>query len=124
MLTQCIINRNKLAVYALIKANVDVNLVNERGVYPLTVAAHIGTIEILQFLVATGAQVNGLNHGSGSTALLSAAHHGHSDAVKLLLTHGAKSNTPNKKGTTALMRASQEGHLPFANDYWRRRVRT
>lgn len=40
-----------------------------------------------------------------------AAHFGHLDAVNLLLAHRANADFANQKGTTALMRACQEGHV-------------
>lgn len=40
-----------------------------------------------------------------------AAHFGHADAVSLLLRSKAMADFANLKGTTALMRASQEGHV-------------
>ena len=47
---------------------------------------------------------------SRETALMWAAHFGHTDVVKLLLDHGAKVNVKMASGETALMRAASRGH--------------
>lgn len=57
-----------------------------------------------KFLVEHGA-----NEESKNMSLIPAAHFGHLSVVKLLLEHGADLNYANKKGTTPLMRAAQEG---------------
>jgi ankyrin repeat protein len=46
----------------------------------------------------------------GSTALIQACHFGKLEVVKELIKHGASIEQSNYKNTTALMRASQEGH--------------
>jgi hypothetical protein len=69
LLTQCIKAQNIMAVFSLVQANADINLINKRGVFPLTVAAHKGTVAIMQLLIDAGAEVNAINT-SGSTALI------------------------------------------------------
>ncbi len=51
----------------------------------------------------------GTSEDSKNSSLIPAAHFGHLPVVKLLLDSGANENFSNKKGTTALMRAAQEG---------------
>ena len=46
----------------------------------------------------------------GTSALMSAAAHGHIDVVDALMAAGAAVNGTNKAGTTALMMASEWGH--------------
>eukprot|EP01034_Spumella_vulgaris_P029886 gene29886-37014_t len=59
-----------------------------------------------------GADVNATNDLIPcSTALFAAAHHGHLEAVKLLIQHKAHPDIPNKNGTSAFMHACQGGHL-------------
>lgn len=69
MLTQCIKFQNQDAVLALLRANADVNLINKRGVFPLTVGAHKGNVAIMELLIEAGAEVNAINT-SGSTAII------------------------------------------------------
>lgn len=113
ILTHAVKTQNIVAVLSLIKAGIDANVPNKKGVTPISAAAHKGNIVIMQALIDANAAVNALNT-SGSTALIQASHFGHADAVRLLLRHNASSDFANLKGTTALMRASQEGHVPIS----------
>lgn len=113
VLTFAVRNQNFAAVYELIKAGVDTNIQNRKGVTPISAAAHKGNTLIIEALIDAGASVNALNQ-SGSTALIQAAHFGHVEAVRVLLIHHASSDFANLKGTTALMRASQEGHVAIS----------
>eukprot|EP00607_Mallomonas_marina_P007855 CAMPEP_0182420398 /NCGR_PEP_ID=MMETSP1167-20130531/5168_1 /TAXON_ID=2988 /ORGANISM="Mallomonas Sp, Strain CCMP3275" /LENGTH=639 /DNA_ID=CAMNT_0024596285 /DNA_START=114 /DNA_END=2033 /DNA_ORIENTATION=- len=113
VLTYAVRNQNAAAVSELIKAGVDTNIPNKKGVTPISAAAHKGNTSIIQALIEAGASVNALNT-SGSTALIQASHFGHVEAVRLLLANNASSDFANLKGTTALMRASQEGHVPIS----------
>ncbi|MDE1152610.1 MAG: ankyrin repeat domain-containing protein [Micavibrio sp.] len=48
--------------------------------------------------------------GAHQTALIAAAERGHTDAVRLLLKHGADVNAQHDRGWTALMHAAWAGH--------------
>lgn len=52
---------------------------------------------------------HGANDESKNMSLIPAAHFGHLPVVQGLLKAGADQNYSNKKGTTPLMRAAQEG---------------
>lgn len=70
----------------------------------MLLAAQKGLEDMTKFLVQHGA-----NEESKNMALIPASHFGHLSAVQLLLEFGANQNYSNKKGTTPLMRAAQEG---------------
>lgn len=113
LLTHAIRQQNIKAVLGLLVAGADSNLLNRKGVTPISVAAHKGKVEIILALIEFGSNVNALN-ATGSTALIQASHFGNLEAVRLLLKHNALSDFANLKGTTALMRASQEGHVEIS----------
>ena len=69
ILTHVVKNQNIKAVAALVKAGVDLNQFNRKGITPISAAAHKGNIDIMQLLIEGGALVNALNN-SGSTALI------------------------------------------------------
>ena len=98
------------AARGLLSAGINPNVPNQKGVTPISAAAHKGSTTIIQLLVDAGASVNAIN-STGSTALIQASHFGHLNAVKLLLKYGSIADFANSKGTTALMRASQEGYV-------------
>ena len=54
---------------SLIRSGSDPNLINRKGVTPISVAAHRGNVKIIQTLISVNANVNSLNT-SGSTALI------------------------------------------------------
>lgn len=112
-LTNAIRQQNADAVDVLIQSGADPNLLNRKGVTPISVAAHKGNIRIMNCLIYAGSNVNALN-SSGSTALIQASHFGNLESVKLLLQCSATADFANLKGTTALMRASQEGHVEIS----------
>lgn len=103
-------NLNVAAVIGLLAAGINPNTPTQKGVTPISAAAHKGNTVIIEKLVDAGASVNAIN-STGSTALIQASHFGHLDAVKVLLKHGGIADFANSKGTTALMRASQEGYV-------------
>jgi hypothetical protein len=60
----------------------------------LYIAARNGHVEICEYLINKGIEVNELQK-TGSTALHGAAYYGHFQVVKLLLNYGAKTNIKN-----------------------------
>ncbi len=63
---------------------------------PLDVAAEVGAdLQILQFLVSEGFEIDGRN-ASGGSPLMYATLHAHADAVKFLCEHGADYRKPVK----------------------------
>ncbi len=76
----------------------------------LVVAAHKGCGEIVQELIAAGAEVN---RGFDERPLHTAAEEGHLEVVRLLLDTGADVEGYEEDYWTALMAASEAGHLPI-----------
>ena len=61
--------QNIEAVASLLRAGVDPNVSNKKGVTAISAAAHKGNTDIIQKLITAGSSVNALN-SSGSTALI------------------------------------------------------
>ena len=68
-----------------------------------------GHAEVVQYLLAHGAEVNQVNPSSGIFALIVAAHRGHAEVVKILLAHGAY-RSMSAQGFTPMRAAQLMGH--------------
>ena len=80
----------------------------------LTTAAKNGNKEIVELLIANGADVNEKN-GSGETALMYAASAGHKEIVELLLSKNADINAKTELGATAMRLANGSNHKDVAD---------
>lgn len=78
---------------------------------PMMIAAYFGHMDIVEFLLNKGADVNAADD-EGWTALILAALRGKIDAVKILIDHGANIDAKNIKGVTSLMWASGSSVYP------------
>lgn len=89
-----------------------VDVENAKRTTPLIIAAQKGNTTLVRELLVRGANIAAAT-STGLTAVLQAAHFGKTDVLKLLLqscnTHLIECANYNQ--TTALMRASQEGHV-------------
>jgi ankyrin repeat protein len=74
-------------------------------------AAATSSLELINVLLAAGADVNLKDSTFGATALMRAAHsdYAETERVKLLLDHGADINIRDNKGDTALRIAKRKG---------------
>ena len=70
-----------------------------------------GNLEIVQYLVENGANINAKDDDKGRTALMFASRDGHLEVVKYLVESGANINAKTDEGWTALMSASRPRHL-------------
>lgn len=95
-------------VKTLLAAHPKVNARNARGETALMFAAFGGHLEVVQLLLASGAEAN---PASGWTPLIYGAAGNRLDVARLLLKSGAQVNARSASGTTALMMAAREGHL-------------
>jgi ankyrin repeat protein len=88
---------------ALLAAGADVNAKDDIEDSPYLYAGAEGRIEILKLTLAR-ADLKSLNR-YGGTALIPAAHHGHPEAVRILLGTAIDKDHVNKLGWTALLEA-------------------
>ena len=73
----------------------------------------MGYQEIVKILIENGADVNITDVGSreGNTALIIASMEGRVEIVTILIENGALINITDEGGASALMWASEQGHL-------------
>ncbi len=94
-----------LGVSPLINANAK----NTQGLTALHWAAFRGFSDIVELLLAKGADPN-IKGGPGVTPLMQAAMNGHATVCSLLVAKGANINEPDNEGLTALHKAASDGH--------------
>jgi len=104
---------NLQAVKELIENNPQlISAVDQGGYTVLHKAAYNNHIDIAEYLLSKGADINATS-GSGSTPLHGAAFHGHPDMVRFLLDRGASIDIVNAGGYTPLLSAgaSDQGEI-------------
>jgi ankyrin repeat protein len=99
-------NLAKLKV--LLQGNPDLVSCGCDGGTQLIVAAEVGRTDVVEFLLAAGADINGRDN-ERETALDDAVVHHHKNVVKQLLDGGAEVNTRDVDDNTPLMYAAQWG---------------
>ena len=90
-----------------------VNAKDRQGYTPLYWASEFGHKNIVELLIAEGADVNAVNGGRfvEQTALHIAVSYGHHDIVQILLANGADVNAKSYNGRTALDMVIRKGHV-------------
>jgi uncharacterized protein len=88
--------------------------VNQSGWTPLMYAAYEGRADMVELLLARGAEVNARSPNL-STPLMLAARNGHMEAVRLLLKAGAETELKNDQGYTAEAWANNAGNTDAAD---------
>ena len=97
-------------VQTLIKAGINVNGIGSKGFTPLMMAASENNVEVVEYLLAKGADVNQVS--GGWTALIEAADEGSLESMEVLLREGAKVNYyAGHSSPTAITMAASEGYL-------------
>jgi len=88
----------------------------KQGFTPLYWASEHGHKNVVELLIAEGADVNAVNGGRfmEQTALHIAVSYGHDDIVEILLANGADVNARTYSGKTALEMAAKKGHVKIA----------
>jgi ankyrin repeat protein len=97
------------AVKALLKTGADVNAAQGDGMTALHWAAMQGDQDLVQMLLAAGANVRATTRLGGYTALHLASQGGHSQVAAALLAAGANPNLATATGATAAMLAAKAG---------------
>src|SRR5437879_10311512 len=89
-------------VKTLLDQRADVNSRNAVGAAPIHEAAWNGNVELIDLLLARGADVNLRHADGGSTPLHYAVITNHVEAVRTLLKHGADLQAEYRSGATPL----------------------
>jgi 26S proteasome non-ATPase regulatory subunit 10 len=93
---------NIKAVKQHLAAGTDVDAKDMNGETPLNWATYNGHKEIVELLIAAGADMNVKDHVWGYTPLHRAAFSGHKEIAELLIANGADVNATDKYGETPL----------------------
>ncbi|MGF7178408.1 ankyrin repeat domain-containing protein [Azospirillum doebereinerae] len=110
-LEQAILAADLAAVADLIRSGADVNRRGLDGLTPLMMASGFGQAQVVELLLAAGADVLAVEPRMGATALHKAAQSGNTDTIGLLLAHGAFVDQQSPVlGNTALMDAVLHKH--------------
>ena len=96
---------------SLLTEGANVEAQSHDGIAPLFVACYLGHADVVERLLAGGANIETHSMGGGTTPLSIACEEGHLDVVEMLMAAGAQIDAPNKDGTTALFVACQEGYV-------------
>lgn len=102
-----------MSVHKYLSVGFDVNFMDDVGQTLLNWAAAFGTLEMVEYLLEHGADVN---RGLKSSSLHYAACFGRPNIVKLLLQYGADPDLRDEDGHTPLEKAQERG------DEWHRQV--
>ncbi len=89
-------------VMLLIENGADKFDFDDEGVSILDMAVTYNNIEMLEYLLHEGADINQTQRRSGFTALMAAACYGRVEIARILLAHGAKQETHDNKGFRAV----------------------
>lgn len=98
-------------VQQLLADGVSVDAADASGDRPLIMAAYLGHIEVLELLLAAGADLTVVDPGMRATALHAAAYAGRTEAAGVLIDHGIAINQQGPvNGYTALHDAVWQNH--------------
>jgi ankyrin repeat protein len=98
----------------LIRAGANARAVNRFGMRPISLACTNGSAAMIELLLKAGEDANVVVTPDGDTALMMAARTGKTDAIRVLLDHGALVNGTNPRGQTPLMWAVSEKNAAAA----------
>ena len=89
-------------IMLLIQSGADIFDFDNEGVSIFDMAITYNNIEIVNYLIEQGKDVNKTTRKSGFTALMGAACYGRVEITKILLEHGADKNIKDSKGFSAV----------------------
>lgn len=92
-------------VRALARAGANMNALDNNAYDIVTIAAVANNVELVELALSLGASARNITSPYDGTALIAAAHLGHHQVVKLLISGGAPLNHVNNLGWTALIEA-------------------
>ncbi|MBI9075749.1 MAG: ankyrin repeat domain-containing protein [Desulfatibacillum sp.] len=110
-----VFSKNFQIIEKLLDAGADPNLKDDLNQAPLYFAAHQGQVDMVKMLLEHGADVHNRGGELEHDALMAASIQGHYEIAKMLMEKDAKFHIPDKQGMTALMFASQLGHMDIVN---------
>lgn len=102
---------NELVIFLVVNKKVDVNKKNiEETLFPLQVAAECNNVELIEFFLSNGAEINATNK-HGTTALHSACNWRNKKSISLLMQKGADISMEDDEGFTpfSLIRPGRRG---------------
>lgn len=97
---------DRVAAEKFLAQGVQINTKNEAGLTPLHLAAWHGRTEVMELLLACGANIHAKCREAGMTPLHYAAAFGQKEAAELLIANGAEVDAKNKRGGTPLGNAA------------------
>jgi len=86
----------------LIESGADIFDFDEEGVSILDMAITYDNLEMVNYLIENGMNVNQTNRRSGFTSLMAAACYGRVEIAKVLLANGVDQNAKDSKGFSAI----------------------
>ncbi len=89
-------------IMLLIESGADVFEFDDEGVSVFDMAVTYGNIEVFNYLLEQGININATTRRSGFTPLMAAVCYGRVDIVKILITKGAKQDVKDLKGFRAV----------------------
>ncbi len=98
-------NGDQLLCSYFFAAGIDVNARDSLGTPMLNVAARADKLDMINWLLERGADINAVSEDRGYTALMDAVWRGNEEITRVLTERGAELNTVNKEGQTNLVLA-------------------
>jgi len=92
----------KETLMLLIESGADIFHCDEEGVSVFDMAITYDNVEIVNYLIEQGKDVNEITRKSGFSSLMGAACYGRVEITKILLTNGANPSIKDSKGFTAI----------------------